>query len=334
MMNTRISPQNVATSITKAASQQTYYTIRFLVDRERVADAYRAYAYFRWVDDTLDEDSALPKSTGTVVSGGSGREASRPEAEAHERINFLERQKSLLGNCYRGEVIQDATPEEKMLVELVQQDHEKNSGLQSYLRNMMQVMDFDARRRGRLISYAELNQYTRWLATAVTEAMHYFIGHGCASPHDETRYLAVSGAHIAHMLRDTYDDVRGGYYNIPREILEASHIQPDDIQHEAYCAWVRSRVQLAWQYFGAGRKYLAQVQERRCRLAGFAYTARFEWLLDTIERENYSLRPKYSERKSPVTGMRMGWSTLLSLIALKRKVTLASPAVPGTLRKL
>jgi hypothetical protein len=37
-----------------AASKQTYYTIRFLADRDRVADAYRAYGYFRWVDDTLD----------------------------------------------------------------------------------------------------------------------------------------------------------------------------------------------------------------------------------------------------------------------------------------
>ncbi|MBE0690098.1 MAG: hypothetical protein IH587_08265, partial [Anaerolineae bacterium] len=35
--------------ITKAASRQTFYTIRFLVDHGRVTDAYRAYAYFRWV---------------------------------------------------------------------------------------------------------------------------------------------------------------------------------------------------------------------------------------------------------------------------------------------
>ena len=50
-------PQTIAPSITKAASQQTYYTIRFLADRERAPDAYRAYAYFRWVDDTLDAGS-------------------------------------------------------------------------------------------------------------------------------------------------------------------------------------------------------------------------------------------------------------------------------------
>ncbi len=45
---------NLASSITKTASKQTYYTIRFLVDRDRVDDAYRAYAYFRWVDDVLE----------------------------------------------------------------------------------------------------------------------------------------------------------------------------------------------------------------------------------------------------------------------------------------
>ena len=165
-----------ASSITKAASKQTYYTIRFLVDRERVDDAYRAYGYFRWVDDVLDAD---------------------PSSES-ERKAFLERQKSLLESCYRDESWRDTTIQEKMLVELVKHDSEKKSGLQIYLRNMMRVMDFDARRRGRLISQSELNEYTRWLASAVTEAMHYFIGNGAYAPLDETRYLAATAAHITH----------------------------------------------------------------------------------------------------------------------------------------
>jgi phytoene/squalene synthetase len=221
-----------------------------------------------------------------------------------------------------------------MLVELVQRDHEKNSGLQSYLRNMMQVMEFDARRRGRLIPQAELNEYTHWLAAAVTEAMHYFIGHCCHSPHDETRYLAVTAAHIVHMLRDTFDDVQAGYYNIPSEILGANHIEPQDIQSKAYRAWVQSRVQLARKHFRAGRDYLARVENPRCRLAGFAYTARFEWLLDTIERENYFLRPEYNERKSLGTGLHMGLSTLSALINLGKKEPLPQPLVSRSLRKL
>ncbi len=46
--------QELATSITKAASLQTASTIRFLADHELMPDAYRAYAYFRWVDDWID----------------------------------------------------------------------------------------------------------------------------------------------------------------------------------------------------------------------------------------------------------------------------------------
>ena len=48
---------HLAAAITKSASKQTYYTIWLFVDRERVADAFRAYGYFRWVDDILDAGS-------------------------------------------------------------------------------------------------------------------------------------------------------------------------------------------------------------------------------------------------------------------------------------
>ncbi len=286
---------NLAASITKAASKQTYYTIRLLVDRGRVDDAYRAYAYFRWADDILDADS------GSSV----------------ERSAFLERQKSLLDSCYRGEPPLDINVQESMLVELVHHDLEENSGLKAYLRNMMRVLDFDARRRGRLISQAELNEYTRWLAISVTENLLYFIGHNQYAPDDGTRYLAVSAAHIAHLLRDTFDDVQAGYYNIPREVLEAYHIRPQDIGSEGYRAWVRSRVELAREYFRAGKDFLARVQEPRARLAGFAYAARFEVLLDTIEREDYCLRPQYNERKRIGTGLQMTWLALSSMIHLR-----------------
>jgi len=286
---------NVAESITKAASMQTYYTIRLLVDRERMDDAYRSYAYFRWVDDTVDSES--------ITVG--------------ERSAFIQRQKSLLEKCYRDEIPRDVDIQEQMLVELLQNDHEKNSGLQSYLHNMMQVMDFDARRRGRLISQVELNEYTRSLAVAVTDNLHHFIGHGEFAPYDETRYLAVSAAHIVHMLRDTFDDLQAGYYNIPREVLDANHIGPEDVHSDAYRTWVKSRVQLACEYFEAGRNYFARVQNARCRLACFAYIARFDWLLNTFERENYFLRPQYDERKSPTTGFRMGWLALSSTLNLR-----------------
>ena len=312
MMKHLYPQQNLAQSITKDASSQTYYTIHFLVDSERVDNAYRAYAFFRWVDDTLD---AGPIS-------------------ASERHAFLERQKSLLEKCYRGELPNGTNQEEAMLVELIRQDGEKDSGLQIYLRNMMKVMDFDARRRGRLISQFELNEYTRWLASAVTEAMHYFIGNGSFSPRDETRYLAVTAAHITHMLRDTFDDLQAGYYNIPREALASDRMLPKYLYSKACREWVRTRVQLARSYFRAGRDYLSRVENLRCRLAGYAYSARFEWLLDTFEEEDYLLRPEYSERKSLGTGLQMGLSTLSALLNVREQKVLQQPGVPQPMRKL
>lgn len=302
---------NLASAITKAASKQTYYTIRFLVDHDLLEDAYRAYAYFRWVDDVLDADSG----------------------SSSERRAFLERQKSLLEACYQGEPPRDVDLQENMLVELVQHDHEKNSGLKAYLRNMMLVMDFDVRRRNRLISQAELSDYTRWLAIAVTECLHYFIGHNDFSPHDGTRYLAVSAAHIAHMLRDTADDFQVGYYNIQREVLEANHIWSQDVKSEAFHAWVKSRVDLAREYFEAGKTYFYRVQNLRCRIAGIAYISRFEWVLDKIEREGYILRPHYNERKGLGAGLRMVWLALSSMLKLHGTGAFSQPAIPHPLGK-
>jgi len=272
-----------AESITKAASKQTYYTIHFLVDRERVADAYRAYGYFRWLDDRLDE-------------GG---------MEKSDRLAFVERQQMLLDRCYQGEHCRDLTDEETLLVELVHHDHEKQSGLQAYLRNMIAVMAFDAERRDRLISKQELNEYTHHLAVAVTEALHYFIGQGCQSPRDETRYLAVTAAHITHMLRDTIDDTEAGYYNIPREYIESQGIDPREVWSDPYRRWVQSQVELARNYFKMGRDYLSQVENPRCRLAGYAYIARFAGVLDTIEQDGYRLRSEYPECKGLIAGMKM-----------------------------
>jgi phytoene/squalene synthetase len=228
--------------------------------------------------------------------------------ERSERINFVERQTALIDRSYRGEWLPHLTDEETMLFDLIQSDRRKNSGLQLYIRNMLAVMAFDAERRGRLISQAELEEYSARLATAVTEALHYFIGRKCRSPQSRERYLAATGAHITHMLRDTLEDIKAGYYNIPREYLDSHGIDPHDVFSKPYRKWVQSRVQLAQVYFKAGRDYLARVENIRCRLAGYAYLARFEDVLAAIERDGFRLRAGYPESKSLGAGLRKSWS--------------------------
>ncbi len=286
----------LAARITRNSSQQTYYTIRFLVDRGMTADAYRAYGYFRWLDDQLDQ-------------GGMARS---------EQMVIVERQKALIDYCYQGRQPFHLSAEETLLAELIRGDRENNSGLRAYIRNMMAVMAFDAERRGRLISGEELERYTRWLAVAVTEALHHFIGHRDRSPQCEVRYHAVSAAHITHMLRDTLEDAQAGYYNIPREYLEAHGLDPQDVYSEAYRQWVQTRVELARESFRAGAGYLARVENPRCRLAGYAYMARFEGVLDAIQRDDYHLRAGYPEGKRLGSGLRRVWSALWPALNLRR----------------
>lgn len=285
----------LAAAITRAASKQTYYTIRFLVDRGLVDDAYRAYAYFRWVDDWLDQ-------------GASHRSA---------RLAFLKRQQTLISaaeGCDTASLPSDLAPEEHLVLDLFRRNATENDGLRAYCRYLMNVMAFDADRRGRLISQRELDNYTRWLAAGVTEALHYFIGHDCTSPHGRIRYLAVVGAHITHMLRDAVEDAEAGYYNIPREVVTAAGIAPWDVESQAYRGWVKERVSQARACFKIGRDYLAQVESCRCRIAGYSYIRRFEVVLDSIEREGYLLRANYPERKSYSQGMQMiGWALWMTV---------------------
>lgn len=277
--------QDLPERITKEASQQTYYTIRMLADRDRKRDAFRAYAYFRWVDDRLDGSAAN-----------------------NDRCLFLRRQQYLIDMLYRGEHLEGLCPEERLLADLVGHHPDPETGLHAYICHLMAVMAFDAERRGRLICERELADYTHHLAVGVTEAMHYFIGHGWAAPQGSERYLAVTGAHVTHMLRDTVEDIDAGYYNIPIEFLDLHNLGPHDIHSSAYRLWISDRVRLARECFEAGRHYLRQVQSLRCRLTGYAYMARFEGVLNTIERDNYQLRPQYLERKTWRGILKMGWS--------------------------
>jgi len=282
--------QALAACLTRAASRQTYYTIRFLADQDRRMAAYEAYAYFRWVDDVLDEQAGTPV----------------------EKAAFIQRQVDLLEACSHGQMPAGLTNEERMLADLLERDHQPGSGLQAYLTNMMAVLTFDASRRGQVVSQAQLEQYTSQLALAVTEALHYFIGHEQPAPLHPDRYLAVSAAHITHMLRDFTEDLQTGYFNLPGEWLKAKKLQPGTVHAADIRDWVCERVKTARDYFQAGRRLLAGDPCLRRRLAGCAYLARFEWMLERIEQDTYTLCDSYPARKSLPAALWMVIHTLES----------------------
>jgi phytoene/squalene synthetase len=293
----------LAQSITWAGSKQTYYTARLLVDRDLVDDFYRAYAYFRWVDDIVDAAASVDAATSTDA-GASNDVSSRSH---NERIAFVRRQRELIDRLYREERPHDLTLEEEMLADLISHDRGENSGLQSFIRNMFAVIEFDAYRRGRLISQDELTWYSDCLAKSVTDGIQYFVGNGHPYPASDDRYLATIAAHIAHLLRDTSLDTADGFINIPREYLETYSINPEDLDNPVFRAWVRDRVEQARGYFREGKRYLDELDVLRCKIAGYWYSARFDGVLDTIERDGYILRAEYNERRKLSTWLKIAW---------------------------
>ena len=283
----------MAQAITREASKQTYYTIRSLVPRERRDDAFRAYAYFRWVDDLLDGDLLHPK----------------------ERHAFLAAQKELLSQCLQDRPPRDLRSEEWLLVDLTQGSLREDPGLTIYLQDMMAVMEFDVQRRDRRINRRELAWYSRRLATAVTEAVYTFIGDPCGAPRTAERYMAADAAHIVHMLRDLHEDLEVGYINIPIEVLSGEQVDPVIVESDCVRAWVRERVETARSYFAAGEAYLSTIKNPRCRMAGAWYAARFAGVLDAIEREGYLLRRDYSDCKGMRTMLRMAAWGLIAAMA-------------------
>jgi phytoene/squalene synthetase len=266
----------LARSITWKGSKQSYLTARLLVDRDLVDDCLRAYAYFRWADDVVD--ISFQSST--------------------ERTDFIARQKMLIENLYRGERPGDLSPEEDMLADLIAHDRDPDSGLRSFIHNFMAVIEFDAERKGMLVTRQELSIYTGWLATAVMDGIQYFIGNGHVYPKTVDRNLAVTGAHLVHMLRDTLEDIPAGYINIPVEEIQGGGIRLDELESESFRLWVREQVNRARACLRAGKRYIENLDVLRCKLAGRWYCARFEWFLDAIERDRYHLRAAYPERQN------------------------------------
>jgi phytoene/squalene synthetase len=244
-----------------------------MVDKNLVTDFYRAYAYFRWADDIIDVTSQ----------------------SRDERISFVKRQRKLIDRLYNDERPSNLEPEENIVADLINHDKEENSRLRSFINNMFAIIEFDAYRKGRGINSNELTWYSNCLSQSVTDGLQYFIGNNNPYPTGENRCLAAYAAHITHLLRDMISDIRDGFINIPQEYLNEHGIDPEDLDSPPFRAWVRNRVEQARENFREGKRYLDSLEVLRCKIMGYWYCARFEGVLDIIERDGFTLRAVYNK---------------------------------------
>ena len=282
----------LARSITWAASRQAYLTARLFVDRTKVNDFYLAYAYFRWLDDVVDD----------------------PAVDEEERLVFVQRQVDMVARLFDGEEPASPTEYEEMIVQLIRSGRGTSKRLKPFVDDMMATIEFDARRRGKLIDQKELDEYCVRLAASIVDGLQYFIGSNYDYPENENRLTAATAAQIAHLLQDTFQDLQDGIINIPKEYLEANGIRPDDVAHQDYKEWVKTRVELAREYFAKGRGYFNESKVLRLRMAGLWYCTRFESVLRAIENDAFVIRSEYSEQRSLSVWLKLLWTACAATI--------------------
>ena len=107
---------------------------------------------------------------------------------------------------------------------------------------------------------------------------------------------------------------------------------PHEVNSKAHWLWVRSQVDEARDLFTAGKANIARVQTLRCRLAGYAYIARFEVVLDVIEQDGCLLRASFPERNSWRAALKMGVDVVTQLMKSSRSTEAPMAVQPNVIK--
>jgi phytoene/squalene synthetase len=252
----------LARNITYKNSRETYFIIKLLVDKPLINDAYKAYAYFRWMDDMADD----------VIT------------DSTERLKFVARQKKLINNAYNGIFIKTKFPEEELILNLIKYNSQKKSLLHSYVVNFYSIIAFDAKRHGKLVTDKQLEWYSNRIGVAVTDCISFFIGNSTSPTPGMAQYKAATAAHIVHMLRDLKEDIPHGFINISKEFLVKNNLNKIDLNKINLDRWLNEKCKVARIYFKEGRKYIKNIPVFRRKLAAWLYCLRFEPFLKKLER--------------------------------------------------
>jgi phytoene/squalene synthetase len=251
----------------KTENSAAFYLARLLYDRGTLPLFCLGYAYFRWVDDFIDDPMHSERSCRA----------------------FITCQQKLIDAAYQGEIWSTDRIEEQMVQYLVEVDFQER--LKPYIQDMLAALVWDTRRRGQFSDRSALQAYSLALGRAYTNALQAFVTQSHVYPDAPGRYAAGTAAHLVHLLRDFVQDWEAGYYNISRQEMAEFGLDaaPFDFEGEAFRNWVRVVAQRARGLFRDGQRYLDSLQVYRCKLLGYLYCVRYEILLDQIEHQGYRI---------------------------------------------
>jgi len=261
-----------AEQITQKESATLYYLAKLLFNWGTLPIFCLVYAYFRWLDDVLDAPHQSNLTMREIIS----------------------RQTELLANLYQSRDVSLQNQAEEMLQLAIEYDVAHKNYLQNYIMEMFHALEFDAHRRYQSCSHSLLNEYSKNLGQSYTRVLQAF------THAPNTQFLATDNvyqagiaAHQAHILRDFYNDIALGYYNISAEDMAKWGWSVNDLAEVDLHEWVQEIVTTAYSSFLTGLQGFSQVKNKRFRFLGYAMSIQYIFILETIQCDDYQLRRCY-----------------------------------------
>lgn len=307
---------SVACEVTRTCNPTAYRLARLFFNRSMLPVYCLGYAYFRWLDDLVDAPNALNNLVRTM----------------------LDRQRDIISAMYEYEtqsIYLALNIYEQMLVELISYDRTNGQSLQTYITDMLGLLEFDAKRRYQLCKQKDLDDYSRSLGRAYTKVLQICTARGNFLANNHEDNLAGYAAHQAHILRDFYIDVPLGYFNISQEYMKSlgytlEQLSSMELDQLDLRPWVRDTVSTGTRAFIQGLKAIKQIRNWRCRLLGYVTSAQYIYVLEKIKQNDYCLQRDYTassieKRRMLAWALKMSFISEFDINSLIHKVTIAEP---------
>jgi phytoene/squalene synthetase len=238
----------------KTVSPFSYYFGRLFFVSERREILYKAYGYFRWLDDIVDQ-------------------AAIPRQQADE---IIQRQSQLIAAWYEGRDSLQGQDTESLMKDVIQCNRPLGCPLRPMARGFLDALSWDVQRRYTIVEQEALDRYSQLLGCSYAHGLLFGFGLSPVESRYQTIvYLGGVASHLSHMIRDYEEDRELGYINISREALRRFQIDLDESQSANVRRWKRSLARKACAMFREARKQRNTLPTARARIGFDLVSSRY-----------------------------------------------------------
>lgn len=260
-----------AINVVRRESPAGYWINRILLNPDAFPISCFIYAYFRWLDDLVDSPG-MPNCTMSTI---------------------LRSQRQSIVGQFAGQEDErkDLNPYEKMMLLAVHMALRSGYSIEQPILDMLDALELDSLRRYSVATKETLDEISFKLGRAYTDFYWIFTNDPLCPPLPDDVYMLGFGAYQVHMLRDFYEDLSLGYYNVSIEDL--SQLNLDNKEGLALAdksSWVEMMAKKALGSLQLGLLSLEHVPNERFRFICYSTSAKYcDYLVNRIYQANFKI---------------------------------------------